>query len=60
MSIREISFPSANGKDTIKAWSYSPLGKTRGIIQLIHGYGEHSRRYMHMIGKFQQAGFIVY
>lgn len=39
MSIREISFPSANGRDTIKAWSYSPLGKPKAIVQLIHGYG---------------------
>ncbi|WP_283123914.1 alpha/beta fold hydrolase [Angelakisella massiliensis] len=60
MSIREISFPSANGRDTVKAWAYTPLGKPRGVIQLIHGYGEHSRRYLHMIGKFQAAGFVVY
>ncbi|MBO5567636.1 MAG: alpha/beta fold hydrolase, partial [Clostridia bacterium] len=60
MSLKEISFPSANGIDTIKAWAYSPLGKPRGVIQLIHGYGEHSRRYLHMIAKFQQAGFVVY
>lgn len=60
MSIREISFPSANGRDTVKAWAYTPLGQPRGVIQLIHGYGEHSRRYLHMIGKFQQAGFVVY
>lgn len=60
MSIREISFKSANGRDTIKAWSYTPLGKVRGIIQIIHGYGEHSRRYLHMISKFQAAGFVVY
>lgn len=60
MSIREISFPSANGRDTIKAWAYSPLGPVKGIVQLVHGYGEHSRRYLHMIGKFQQAGYVVY
>lgn len=60
MSLKEISFPSANGRDTIKAWAYSPLGKPRGIIQLIHGYGEHSRRYLHMIAKYQEAGFVVY
>lgn len=59
MSIREISFPSANGRDTIKAWSYSPLGKPKAIVQLIHGYGEHSRRYLHMISKFNEAGFVV-
>ena len=60
MSIREISFPSANGRDTIKAWAYTPLGKPRAVIQLIHGFGEHSRRYLHMISKFQAAGFVVY
>jgi len=60
MSIREISFPSANGRDIVKAWAYSPLGKPRGIIQIVHGYGEHSRRYLHMISKFQAAGFVVY
>ncbi|MBQ8589772.1 MAG: alpha/beta fold hydrolase [Firmicutes bacterium] len=60
MSIREISFPSNNGRDTIKAWAYSPLGEPRGVIQLIHGYGEHSRRYLHMISAFNQAGFVVY
>ena len=24
MSVRELHFPSANGRDTIKAWAYSP------------------------------------
>lgn len=60
MSIREISFPSNNGRDTVKAWAYSPLGTPRGIVQIVHGYGEHSRRYLHMIGKLQEAGFVVY
>ena len=60
MSIREIIFPSANGRDTIKAWAYTPLGKPRAVLQLIHGFGEHSRRYLHMISKFQAAGFVVY
>lgn len=60
MSIKEISFNLANGRDVIKAWAYSPLGKPRAVIQLIHGYGEHSRRYLHMISKFQEAGFVVY
>lgn len=60
MSIKEISYQSNNGRDTIKAWSYSPLDEPKGIIQIIHGYGEHSRRYLHMINKFQDAGFVVY
>lgn len=60
MSVREIEFQSANGRDMVKAWAYTPLGKPRAVIQLMHGYGEHSRRYFHMIGKFQEAGFVVY
>ena len=60
MSIKELSFSSANGRDTIKAWRYTPIQKPRAIVQLIHGFGEHSRRYLHMIDKFQEAGFVVY
>ena len=40
MSIREISFPSANGRDTVKAWAYTPLGQPRAVIQIIHNNGE--------------------
>ena len=59
MSIREISFPSANGRDTIKAWSYSPLGEPKAVVQIMHGFGEHSRRYLHMISAFLDADYIV-
>ena len=60
MSIREISFPSSNGRDTIKAWSYSPLGEPKAVVQIMHGFGEHSRRYLHMISKFNEAGYVVF
>ena len=60
MSIREISFPSANGRDTIKAWSYTPLGEPKAVVQIMHGFGEHSRRYLHMISKFNEAGYVVF
>ena len=59
MAIHELSFPSANGRDTVKAWCYTPISRPRAIIQLIHGFGEHSRRYLHMIDKFLEAGFVV-
>ena len=48
MSVHELSFASHNGRDTVKGWYYTPLDAPRGIIQLIHGFGEHSRRYLHM------------
>lgn len=59
MALREISFASYNGRDTVQGWVYTPIAKPRAVVQLVHGFGEHSRRYLHMIGKFQDAGFIV-
>ena len=60
MSIKEICFQSANERDTVKGWIYTPLQKPRAIIQVVHGFGEHSRRYIRMINKFQDAGYVVY
>lgn len=60
MSLKEFSFPSFNERDEIQAWRYTPLGEPRGVVQLIHGFGEHSRRYAHMIAAFQEAGYVVY
>lgn len=59
MSIQEISFPSYNGRDTIKGWIYTPIIKPKAIVQIVHGFGEHSRRYLHMILKMLDAGFVV-
>lgn len=57
--LHEISFPSYNERDMVQGWIYVPACKPRGIVQLIHGFGEHSRRYFHMIVKYLDAGFIV-
>ncbi len=59
MSIKEISFDSKNKRDVVKGWIYTPITEPKAVIQLIHGFGEHSRRYLHMIDKFLEAGFIV-
>lgn len=59
LAFQELSFQSFNGKDNVKAWIYTPIRKPRGIVQVIHGFGEHSRRYLHMILKFNEAGFVV-
>ncbi|WP_285243885.1 alpha/beta fold hydrolase [Pseudarthrobacter sp. fls2-241-R2A-127] len=59
MSLQEIEFTSANGRDTIQAWVYEPTGQPKAIVQLIHGLGEHSRRYLHLISTLVDAGFIV-
>ena len=59
MAFIEFDFPSANGIDTVWGWKVTPLGEPKAAVQLIHGYGEHSRRYLHMIVAFMDAGFIV-
>ena len=57
--LHEFSFQSFNQRDQVQAWIYVPAAKPAGIIQLVHGFGEHSRRYLHMISKFLDAGFVV-
>jgi len=59
MAFQEKSFESFNKRDMVQAWIYTPFCKPKGIIQLVHGYHEHSRRYMHMILKLNDAGVIV-
>lgn len=59
MAFQEKVFESFNKNDTVQAWIYTPVRKPKGIIQLVHGYHEHSRRYLHMILKLNEAGFVV-
>ena len=60
MAFSEFQFPSANGLDTVWGWRVTPLGAPKACVQLIHGYGEHSRRYLHMALAFAEAGIAVY
>lgn len=59
MAIQEVTFPSSNGRDTIYGWIYEPTQPARGVVQIVHGLGEHSRRYLHMITALLDAGFVV-
>jgi len=59
MAIHEVEFQSFNGEDTVKGWIYTPIRKPIGVVQVVHGYGEHSRRYLHMISALNEAGFVV-
>ncbi|WLP92076.1 alpha/beta hydrolase [Gordonia sp. NB41Y] len=59
MALREVEFTSSNGRDTIYGWIYEPVRPARGIIQLVHGLGEHSRRYLRLITELLDAGFVV-
>lgn len=57
--LHEVNFKSYNERDLVHAWVYVPAAKPKGIIQLVHGFGEHSRRYFHMIVNLMEAGYIV-
>ncbi|MCR4674635.1 MAG: lysophospholipase [Lachnospiraceae bacterium] len=57
--LKEFEFLSYNKRDKVQAWIYGPMAEPKGVIQLIHGFGEHSRRYLHMISKFLEADYIV-
>lgn len=57
--LHEISFKSYNGRDDVQGWVYAPAAQPKAVVQLIHGFGEHSRRYLHMISAFVDAGYIV-
>ena len=57
--IHELKFLSYNQRDDVYGWIYVPAAKPKGVVQLIHGFGEHSRRYFHMIVNMMEAGYIV-
>lgn len=59
MALRELDFPSFNGRDTIKAWVYTPIRKPKAIVQVVHGFMEHSRRYLYFILELTESGFVV-
>lgn len=57
--LHEVNFKSSNERDRVYGWIYVPACKPKGIVQLVHGFGEHSRRYLHMIVRYLEAGYIV-
>ena len=57
--LHEVNFKSYNGRDYVQGWIYVPASKIKGVVQLVHGFGEHSRRYFHMIVGLMEAGYVV-
>ena len=39
---------------------HRPTGPARGVVQVLHGVGEHAGRYAALIAALTDAGFIVY
>jgi alpha-beta hydrolase superfamily lysophospholipase len=55
--IRETRLRTADGL-TLYAWTCQPAaGQPKGAIALVHGMGEHSRRYDHLAGYWADHGY---
>lgn len=57
--VRTAEFTDAHGIDIVYD-SYEADGPARGVVQLLHGVGEHAGRYGALIAALTQAGFHVY
>ncbi|HBV88783.1 MAG TPA: lysophospholipase [Desulfosporosinus sp.] len=50
---------SVDGGTVLYAKEWQPATKSRGVICLIHGLGEHSGRYVNMAQYLTQAGYVL-
>lgn len=57
--LSEITFPSADGKNTVTAYIYTPkVGEVRGVVQLSHGMIDHVGRYRLLAEYLTSHGFV--
>jgi acylglycerol lipase len=47
--------PSADGTQLLFRWH--PAAEAKGLVVLIHGFGEHSGRYLHVAAALNQGGY---
>jgi alpha-beta hydrolase superfamily lysophospholipase len=57
--VNELSFPSSNGKDTIRAWSVRPPN-ANAVLLVAHGMAEHSDRYLPLAEFLCEKGVALY
>jgi alpha-beta hydrolase superfamily lysophospholipase len=50
-----------SGRDgaPLATYRWEPSGPARGVVQIVHGLGEHVRRYDHVASTLADAGFVV-
>ena len=58
MNHQDGFFDGARGKVYHQAWL--PDGAPRAVLLIVHGYGEHSGRYMNVVNCFVPSGYAVY
>lgn len=57
-SYKEISFPSSDGKNTVRGYLYIPEGEVRGVVQLSHGMIDYVGRYTRIIEHLTAQGYV--
>jgi alpha-beta hydrolase superfamily lysophospholipase len=52
---------TVSGRDgtRIATYRWEPAGRVRGAVHIVHGLGEHVRRYDHLANTLTGAGFVV-
>lgn len=48
------------GKLPLYYQSWQPKGEVKAVLAIVHGFGEHSSRYMNVVNKLVPQGFAVY
>ena len=55
---KEISYPSSDGKNTVRATVYAPIGEVKGVVQLAHGMIDYVGRYEAVAEFLTGHGFV--
>lgn len=57
--MENIYYPSKDGKNTIHACIWRPVGEIKGVVQIIHGMAEYAERYSPFAEFLAQNGYLV-
>jgi alpha-beta hydrolase superfamily lysophospholipase len=58
MAPTTLAVPARDGT-RLAAYRWEPPGAVRGVVHIVHGLGEHVRRYEHLATGLAGAGFLV-
>ena len=58
MAPTSLPVPGRDGTP-LATYRWEPAGPARGVVQIVHGLGEHVRRYDHLANSLAGAGFVV-
>jgi alpha-beta hydrolase superfamily lysophospholipase len=58
MAPTSFTVPASDGT-SVATYRWEPAGPPRGVVQIVHGLGEHVRRYDHLANTLAGAGFVV-